>query len=626
MDFENALAFPPYPGEFLHPVVYACTSVLLLCMLTAIVTYVVHHSAIRISRQGWHVLLNLCVHTALTFTAFAGGINRITSPVACQVVGIVLHYSSLASLLWLGVSARFIYTQVSREAPQGPDGDPCSPQSPPTGIVRFYLVSDGVPLLICTVTAATNIQNYGSSDSSPFCWIAWEPSLGAFYCPVALVVVATCGYFLCASIQLRRHPERRYELQVTPEERRRPTGGAAGPGDAPGATLANELSLRAQLRTAAFTLLLFLSTWAFGALAVWLSPVLDMVFSCLYGASCASLGLFLLIQHCAKREDVWQRWWACRSAPPPAAAPAKPSANGDAPSAHAGPPALQAGPCCVIPLCQRETQGEVQTGTPSRPPLQSCLKDRAKPRPLSRYTYQAASSSLDSSAHGSYPESPQCALELHSCHTRDADVCHGMQEAHSCHCVRDTLPCSSPSDLEACHGTNEGRMCHEGLVCAGSHDGHACDSTYEAHACECMHQGHVYRCMREGHICNSVHEGHTCKCMHEGYTCRCTREGHACSSVHEGCSYHRQQACPQADPFAIVCHGTTSPSSALYGYRKMANRETLLPLEMDSQNVATQMQAPTYPPTQTNQNKSQKENSKQQGHIRTGLWKNETSV
>lgn len=43
-------------------------------------------SAIRISRKGRHTLLNLCLHAALTFTAFAGGINRTEYPTLCQAV------------------------------------------------------------------------------------------------------------------------------------------------------------------------------------------------------------------------------------------------------------------------------------------------------------------------------------------------------------------------------------------------------------------------------------------------------------------------------------------------------------------------------------------------------------
>ncbi|KAJ0066828.1 hypothetical protein NL108_004695 [Boleophthalmus pectinirostris] len=42
-DLKKVLSFPQYPGEFLHPVVYACTAVMLLCLFASIITYIVHH-------------------------------------------------------------------------------------------------------------------------------------------------------------------------------------------------------------------------------------------------------------------------------------------------------------------------------------------------------------------------------------------------------------------------------------------------------------------------------------------------------------------------------------------------------------------------------------------------------
>uniref|UniRef100_A0A8C7RGC2 Adhesion G protein-coupled receptor A1 n=1 Tax=Oncorhynchus mykiss TaxID=8022 RepID=A0A8C7RGC2_ONCMY len=314
----KVLSFPPYPGEFLHPVVYACTAVMLLCLFASIITYIVHHSTIRISRKGWHMLLNFCFHTALTFTVFAGGINRIKYPIICQAVGMVLHYSSLSTMLWLGVMARNIYKQVTKKPLQPQDGDPSANTKQP--MLKFYLVSGGVPFIICGITAAINIENYGSGETAPYCWMAWEPSLGAFYGPVAFIVLVTCVYFLCTFIQLRRHPERKYELKALSEEQQRLASitdvghchaGCHSSTAINPSMLANEHSFKAQLRTAAFTLFLFVATWAFGALAVSQGHFLDMIFSCLYGAFSVTLGLFVLIHHCAKRDDVWHCWCAC---------------------------------------------------------------------------------------------------------------------------------------------------------------------------------------------------------------------------------------------------------------------------------------------------------------------------
>uniref|UniRef100_A0AAR2K1S4 Adhesion G protein-coupled receptor A1 n=1 Tax=Pygocentrus nattereri TaxID=42514 RepID=A0AAR2K1S4_PYGNA len=317
MDLKKVLSFPPYPGEFLHPVVYACTAVMLLCLFASIITYIVHHSAIRISRKGWHMLLNFCFHTALTFAVFAGGINRIKYPIFCQAVGVVLHYSSLSTMLWLGFTARNIYKQVTKKPPQPQDGD-APPHPPRSPMLRFYLVGGGIPFIICGITAAINIENYGSGEQTPYCWMAWEPSLGAFYGPVTFIVLVTCIYFLCTFIQLRQHPERKYELKTVSEEQQRLSAVDVAhchhqgePGVFNPSLLVNEHSFKAQLRTAAFTLFLFLATWTFGALAVSQGHFLDMIFSCLYGAFSVTLGLFVLIHHCAKRDDVWHCWCAC---------------------------------------------------------------------------------------------------------------------------------------------------------------------------------------------------------------------------------------------------------------------------------------------------------------------------
>uniref|UniRef100_A0A672HH76 Adhesion G protein-coupled receptor A1 n=1 Tax=Salarias fasciatus TaxID=181472 RepID=A0A672HH76_SALFA len=468
------LSFPPYPGEFLHPVVYACTAVMLLCLFASIITYIVHHSAIRISRKGWHMLLNFCFHTALTFAVFAGGINRIKYPIICQAVGLVLHYSSLSTMLWLGVTARNIYKQVTKKPPQSQDGDPPPPPKQP--LLRFYLVSGGVPLIICGVTAAVNIDNYGSGEQAPYCWMAWEPSLGAFFGPVAFIILVTCIYFLCTFIQLRRHPEKKYELKQLTEEQQRlaavdvpthchqgaepgaPPSGSQCPAGCPGvpinpALLANEHSFRAQLRTAAFTLFLFLATWTFGALAVSQGHFLDMIFSCLYGAFSVTLGLFILIHHCAKRDDVWHCWCSCC---PGRNANACSGAHGCSHGSlchckHAALPSSQnhitclapVTPCCAA-LHSQQLMEEEPTAThvllhadPEgyRPGIQlhPCLKSstRTKGRQLGRrtgaggcgtgnereYAYHIPSSADGGSVHSSHTDSP------HSTHERHAHIC-----------------------------------------------------------------------------------------------------------------------------------------------------------------------------------------------------------
>uniref|UniRef100_A0A672MF77 Adhesion G protein-coupled receptor A1-like n=1 Tax=Sinocyclocheilus grahami TaxID=75366 RepID=A0A672MF77_SINGR len=468
------------------PVVYACTAVMLLCLLISIMTYIVHHSIIRISRKGWHMLLNFLFHTAMTFGVFAGGINQIKYPVICQVVGIILHYSSLSSMLWLLFTARNICKEVSKAPPIPQDRDPPNQPQPKATIFRFYLVSGGIPLIIVGVTAAVSLDNYGSRDDAPYCWMAWEPSLGGFYGLTAFLVLVMCIYFLWTFVQLKRHPERKYELKAMTEEQQRlavaeighchaVSGEPGEHGDHTGCTaitasmLANEHSFKAQLRATAFTLFLFLATWVFGALAVSQGHFLDMIFSCLYGAFSVTLGLFLLIQHCAKRDDVWHRWWACCPNKPKVEVNGEPAGSA-VDSSCPGKPLLSPHLHSPLPHCKLgtlpSTQNHMSTccatlhspssliGSTTRPqslpdelprptlPLQSCLKDRSKtrsfnrPRPCLRdYSYHMTSTSMDGSVHSSHLDSP------HSMHLDNPLTCHTI-------CCHKADPFVSPCQAE----------------------------------------------------------------------------------------------------------------------------------------------------------------------------------
>ncbi|XP_066495904.1 adhesion G protein-coupled receptor A2 isoform X2 [Tiliqua scincoides] len=122
------------PVEVLHPVIYTCTALLLLFLFATIITYIINHSTIHISRKCWHMLLNLCFHIAMTSAVFAGGITLTNYLVICQAVGIILHYSSLSTLLWMVVMARVIYKEATWKAPSQQEGD--VPQPPPRPMLR----------------------------------------------------------------------------------------------------------------------------------------------------------------------------------------------------------------------------------------------------------------------------------------------------------------------------------------------------------------------------------------------------------------------------------------------------------------------------------------------------------
>uniref|UniRef100_UPI0037E99BB4 adhesion G protein-coupled receptor A3 n=1 Tax=Semicossyphus pulcher TaxID=241346 RepID=UPI0037E99BB4 len=330
MDLSSVEYFAP-SIQPLHPVIYATTIILLLCLLTVITSYIYHHRSVRVSRKFWHMLVNLCFHISLTCGVFVGGINQTRHASVCQAVGILLHYSTLATALWVGVTARNIYKQVTRKAKRYEELD--EPPPPPRPMLRFYLIGGGIPIIVCGITAAANIKNYGSRANALYCWMAWEPSIGAFYGPVGFIIFVDCMYFLSILLQLRRHPERRYELKEPSEEQQHLAPANTEPGadshpltlhlqphDAsssivsaphavPLSALENEHTFPAQLMGAAGALGLYAALWVFGAMAVSQEHPFDLAFTCLFGVAALALGAFMVAHHCVNRQDM-RRYWS----------------------------------------------------------------------------------------------------------------------------------------------------------------------------------------------------------------------------------------------------------------------------------------------------------------------------
>ncbi|KAM9424257.1 adhesion G protein-coupled receptor A3 [Pholidichthys leucotaenia] len=335
MDLSSVEYFSP-SIQPLHPVIYATTIILLICLLAIIISYIYHHRSVCVSKKFWHMLVNLCFHISLTCGVFIGGINQTRYASVCQAVGILLHYSTLATALWVGVTARNIYKQVTRKAKRYEELDELPP--PPRPMLRFYLIGGGIPIIVCGITAAANIKNYGSQTNAPYCWMAWEPSIGAFYGPVGFIIFVDCMYFLSILLQLRRHPERRYELKEPTEEQQRLATGSSeadpsgpsghcqshtlqlqpqeasssvvfAPHMVPLSALENEHTFAAQLMGLVGALGLYAALWVFGAMAVSQEHPYNLAFTCLFGVAALALGAFMVAHHCVNRQDM-RRYWS----------------------------------------------------------------------------------------------------------------------------------------------------------------------------------------------------------------------------------------------------------------------------------------------------------------------------
>ncbi|KAM6113274.1 LOW QUALITY PROTEIN: adhesion G protein-coupled receptor A2 [Phoenicopterus ruber ruber] len=296
--------------EVLHPAMYTCTAVLLLCLFTTIITYS-HHGTVLIPRKGWHMLLNLCFHIAMTAAVFAEH-HPHRYLIVCQAVGrIILHNSPPSTLLWMAVKARVLYKEATWKAPRQPDGDASQPA--PRPMLRFYLIA-GVPLIICGITQLSHPQLH---DNNPYCWLV-RPSLGAFLHPVAFILLVTWIYFLYG-LSLQCRPSRRKDVPepLEPPPRLGGAGDLLTDSGSISVTLNSGLPCQAdgvyslQVQFWAWTThALYVALWTFGAMAVSQRWYLNIVFSCLYGVTAWRWDL-IFIHHCVRRRDVLNSWFSC---------------------------------------------------------------------------------------------------------------------------------------------------------------------------------------------------------------------------------------------------------------------------------------------------------------------------
>lgn len=154
------------------------------------------------------------------------------------------------------------------------------------------------------------------------CWLVWRPSLGAFYVPVAFILLVTWIYFLCAGLSLQCRPSHQKDIPEPLEPPPR-LGGTrdlltdsgsisvtlnSGPPCPEGDAV---YSLRVQFWALVATHALYVALWTFGAMAVSQRWYLNIVFSCLYSVTAVALGLFIFVHHCLRRRDVLSSWFSC---------------------------------------------------------------------------------------------------------------------------------------------------------------------------------------------------------------------------------------------------------------------------------------------------------------------------
>lgn len=312
------------------PGVYVGSIVCCLFLIASIATWGIHHNSICTMSKNKHSFLNTWVALLFLVTLFTVGIYQTETPKVCQAVGLLLHYLTTCVLLWTIVSVTNLYKKVSKtlRPPIPPDEPPPDVPLPPKPMLRFYLVGWGIALIVCGISAAVNLRHYGTFS---YCFLAWSPSVAAFYAPSIALVLILVAFFLLTQCVLNATHAGYSEATGNTETTELELLDAASPAseNPPSGRAEDELSIASrtsslsltdaqhspmtQLRAHAVTLILFLLTWASGAITAAapfasVIPFHSTIFSVMYAICASSLGIFVFVFFCLSRSDVMEAW------------------------------------------------------------------------------------------------------------------------------------------------------------------------------------------------------------------------------------------------------------------------------------------------------------------------------
>lgn len=177
-----------YPME---AVVYIGAVFASLFILATLITFAAFRN-LRFDRDDTLMLMNACLALLVVVTTFAFGIDGVKNNVVCLMVGVFLHFFFLAFLLWLG---SYVVCVSRRLEPPKESEEAYNP------VLRYYMVSWGVPAIICGITLAGDLKNYRTSK---YCWLTESAGLGAFVGPACLLFIVNCVLLVRLHLLLAR--------------------------------------------------------------------------------------------------------------------------------------------------------------------------------------------------------------------------------------------------------------------------------------------------------------------------------------------------------------------------------------------------------------------------------------
>ncbi|XP_019760183.2 adhesion G protein-coupled receptor A3 isoform X2 [Dendroctonus ponderosae] len=317
-----------YPGVFRlsHPAIYVGNALLFVSLLTAILSYILGFVSIQMPKKAKHCLINTWAAIALLCFIYSFGIYQTQDQKLCQIIGLILHYLSLSSLLWMCAAVNTMHKRLSKNGESIlQDDDLPSEQPIKKPVMGLYLVGWGVALIVCGLSAAINVREYASHSH---CFLRTGPALSALYLPFMILCIFLIVFFLlirCAisNLDLSHGGHLSEGTQATehvdldllepnfPQQDNRSLRSYSSK-TASSETEDNERSPLAQLKAHVIFVFLYMCTWLSGAFAT--VPPMGLVayeaelFSGAFVICATTLSAFTLFFYCVARNDVRTQW------------------------------------------------------------------------------------------------------------------------------------------------------------------------------------------------------------------------------------------------------------------------------------------------------------------------------
>lgn len=309
-----------------HPAAYIGGFVMFVCVLLAIVTYLMCYSSIQMAKKAKHALINMWIALVWLCFIYTFGIYQTEDVQVCQAVGIIIHYLTLSVLLWMCVAVSNMYKRLNKSEPSPilTDDSLQGEQPVQKPILGLYLVGWGVALIVCGISGAVNMREYASYS---FCFLDSPPALSAVFIPVIILLIAISVFLLLIRCTIRNADTQMTQLSEGTQgtenldldllEPNLPCANSVKSASTSSSLIEDcEHAPMTQLRAHLIVLIIYLLMWTSAAIST-TKPFNSLtyeedLFNILYALTASALGMFILFFYCIARSDVRTEWMNIR--------------------------------------------------------------------------------------------------------------------------------------------------------------------------------------------------------------------------------------------------------------------------------------------------------------------------